>query len=88
VVELWWGEGTARRLKLAIMAGLEFGSTWRVPRTSVAAGVSSRSRKTRTPGWTSLAESKLKPPVCPRRSICALVAEARATLGRAFASAG
>ena len=40
------------------MGGLEFGYTWRVPRTSVAAGVWSWSRKTRTPGWTSLAESR------------------------------
>jgi hypothetical protein len=35
-----------------------------------------------------LAESRLKPPVCRRSSICAAVAEARATLGRAVASAG
>jgi hypothetical protein len=39
VVAFWRGEGTARRLKLAMVAGLEFGSTWRVPRDSVAAGV-------------------------------------------------
>src|SRR5882757_5497434 len=84
----WPGEETARRLKLAIVAGLEFGRSWRVPRTSVADGVWSRSRKTRTPGRTSLAESRLKPPVCRRSSNCAAVAEARATLGRAFASAG
>jgi hypothetical protein len=44
VVGSWRGEGTARRLKLAILAGLEFGRTWRVPRTSVAEGVWSRSR--------------------------------------------
>ncbi len=28
----WRGVGTARRLKLAILAGVEFGSIWRVPR--------------------------------------------------------
>ena len=88
LVESWRGEGTARRLKLAMLAGLDLGRTWRVPRNSVAAGVTSRSRKTRTPGWTSLAERRLKPPVCHRRSICEPVAEARATLGRASASAG
>ena len=30
-VGAWPGGGTARRLKLAIVAGLEFGRTWRVP---------------------------------------------------------
>ena len=34
VVASCLGEGTARRLKLAMAAGLEFGRTWRVPRTS------------------------------------------------------
>src|SRR6478672_3897801 len=84
VVAFWRGGGTARRLKLAMAAGLEFGRTWRVPRTSVAEGVWSRSRKTSTPGWTSLAESRLKPPVCCRRFICAAAAEASATLGKAL----
>ena len=32
MVESWLGEGTARRLKLAMLAGLDFGRTWRVPR--------------------------------------------------------
>ena len=35
----WRGEETARRLKLSIVAGLEFGCAWRVPRTSVVEGV-------------------------------------------------
>ncbi len=41
-----------------MVAGLEFGVTWRVPRVSIAEGVWSRSRKTSMPGCTSLAESK------------------------------
>ena len=36
------GGGTARRLKLAMAAGLELGRTWRVPRTSVGEGDWSR----------------------------------------------
>src|SRR6202012_3512007 len=87
IPEPWRGEGTARRLKLAIVAGLDFGRTWRGPRTSGTEGVWSRRRKTRTPGRAFLAESRRKPPVCCRSSICAAVAEARATLGRAVASA-
>src|SRR5271155_4613040 len=84
VVASWRDGGTVRRLKLAMAAGLEFGRIWRVPRTSIADGVWSRSRKTRTPGWTSLAESRLKPPVCFLSSSCAAAAEAKATLGRAL----
>ena len=60
------GEGTARRLKLAMLAGIDSGRTCSVPSISVPAGVWSRSRKTSTPGSTSLAESRLKPPVCCR----------------------
>jgi hypothetical protein len=61
----WRGEGTARRLKLAIVAGLEFGRICSVPRTSVPDGVWSRSRKTSTPGRTSLAESRPNPAGLP-----------------------
>ena len=62
----WDGDGlgeTARRLKLAMAGGLESGRIWSVPRVSPAEVVWSRSRKTRTPGRASFAESRLKPPV-------------------------
>jgi len=66
--QAWWpGLGTARRLKLAMAGGLESGRSSRVPRASVSV-VWSRRRKTRTPGWTSLAERSAKPPVCWRSS--------------------
>jgi hypothetical protein len=50
VVESWRGEGTARRLKLAIVAGLEFGRTCRVPRNSVGDGETARMVLARAPG--------------------------------------
>jgi hypothetical protein len=40
------------------------------------------------PGWTSLAESRLKPPVCRRSSICAAAAEASANIGQSVAKCG